>query len=136
VVVDGYRLRHGGTLSCGCYRKEVMREQIRNNAKTRAHIGNAASLLIRDHVNIGAMTAKSRKNRSGVIGVSRDAHSKLWNARLVINGKLVLNKRFAEFDDAVAARRAAEAQYLQPLLEAYAPERLATSDPCQVKKEH
>lgn len=119
IVTDSYRLRKGITVSCGCYRKEVMHKAIYANAKTRVHIGNAKSLLVDDNVNLVALTKKSVKNHSGVIGVSFDKRSGKWNARMVFKGKLVLNQRFGSFADAVSARKAAERKYVAPVISKY-----------------
>lgn len=116
IVTDGYRLRKGITTSCGCFRREKMHDAIFANEKTRAHIGNAQSLLVDNCVNLVALTKRSTKNHSGVIGVSYDKRSGKWNARMVFQGRLVLNRRFVHFEDAVAARQAAETEFVTPVL--------------------
>lgn len=68
-------------------------------------------------VNVSAATKLRITNRSGVIGVSFDRQTSKWNARLFLKGKLVLNKQFVDFKDAVAARKTAEQQYLAPILQ-------------------
>lgn len=115
-VVDGYRLRKGTTTSCGCYRRDLMRVAIMENPKTREQMGRHGQFASSEGVNIAAATKRRTTNRSGVIGVSFDKQTKKWNARLFIKGKLVLNKQFVDFKDAEAARKQAEAQYLQPLI--------------------
>jgi hypothetical protein len=50
-----------------------------------------------------------RRNRSGVIGVSRFRDK--WQARINAGGRIVALGTFASFDDAVAARSAAEKEY-------------------------
>ncbi len=47
-------------------------------------------------------------NRSGVPGVSWSKQAHRWVARMSVHGELVLNKTFATFADAVAARTAME----------------------------
>lgn len=119
VVVDGYRLRSGKTVSCGCYRRELMRQRIRENRATAANIGNPASLNIIDHVNVTALSQLSTKNRSGHVGVSYEQATDKWVARMTFRGRLVLNTHFATCQAAIAARVAAEQKYLAPLLAAH-----------------
>jgi hypothetical protein len=47
-------------------------------------------------------------NTSGAIGVYKPAHSKKWVAFVRINGRMRYIGRFAEFADAVAARKSVE----------------------------
>lgn len=116
VVVDSTRLRRGTTTSCGCYRKEKMRELIFKNPKTREQMGEAGPFIV-DHTNIFALTHITKRNRSGVIGVSYDQCSGRWYARLFLRGKLVFNQSFAERADAIKARHQAEKEFLQPVLD-------------------
>ncbi|MFD1432877.1 hypothetical protein [Lacticaseibacillus yichunensis] len=92
MVTEGYRLRHGLTSSCGCYRAERMRHVFAQQQKS---------------VSAGAHQPGA-KNHSGVVGVSFDRQTGKWNARLFYRGKLILNKRFEDFEAAVAARKRAE----------------------------
>lgn len=52
-----------------------------------------------------------RNNTSGVKGVSWDAERSRWFASITVNGKSKGLGRYEEFDDAVAARKKAEAEY-------------------------
>jgi len=52
-----------------------------------------------------------QNNKSGVKGVTWDAARGRWFASITINGKSKALGRFDEFEDAVAARRAAEEEY-------------------------
>lgn len=115
-VVDGYRLRRGTTTSCGCYRREYMAKAIRENPKTVAQMGKKAQFKQTEGVNVAAATKLRSTNRSGVIGVSFDRQSGKWNARLFMKGRLLLNKQFVNFDEAVRARHQAEKQFLEPLI--------------------
>ena len=127
-VVDGYRLRKGTTTSCGCYRREVMRQAIRSNPKTAAKIGQKDQFAATEGVNLTATLNLRSSNQSGVTGVSFDKQAGKWNARLFFKGHLVLNRSFVSFAEAVAARHQAERTYLVPLLE-----RLETAAaPCPV----
>jgi hypothetical protein len=56
-------------------------------------------------------SAIQRNNTSGVVGVNRCKQTGTWEARIKLHGKTRRLGRFANFDDAVAARKAAERQY-------------------------
>ncbi|WP_125544342.1 alcohol dehydrogenase [Levilactobacillus lindianensis] len=110
VTVDSYRLRHGITVSCGCYRRDISKARLTQDPRTRKQIGNATNLPLVNGSNVAALTKISSRNISGVIGVSFDKRSGKWAARLFYHGRYVLNQTFSDFDDAVAARRRAEQQ--------------------------
>ncbi|KRN01794.1 hypothetical protein FD13_GL000624 [Levilactobacillus senmaizukei DSM 21775 = NBRC 103853] len=110
VTVDSYRLRHGITVSCGCYRRDISKERLTKDPRTRKQIGNATNLPLVNGSNVAALTKISSRNISGVIGVSFDKRSGKWAARLFYHGRYILNQTFSEFSDAVAARKAAEKQ--------------------------
>lgn len=113
IVVDGYRLRSGQTRSCGCLRQATSRENSRNNAAFQRRIGNPSNLIHANGIFLNSLV-KSKRNKSGVIGVSFDQKRQCWFARLMVNHHYVLLKSFKSYDEAVAARRQAEAAYLHP----------------------
>ena len=53
----------------------------------------------------------SPRNRSGRIGVHWRARSRKWRARIMANGRYVTLGEFSSFEDACAARTAAERAY-------------------------
>ncbi|GEO75328.1 hypothetical protein FD30_GL001634 [Levilactobacillus namurensis DSM 19117] len=110
VTVDSYRLRHGITVSCGCYRRDISKARLTKDPRTRKQIGNATNLPLVDGSNVAARTKLSSRNISGVIGVSFDKRSGKWAARLFYHGHYLLNQTFSDFYDAVDARKAAEQQ--------------------------
>lgn len=55
--------------------------------------------------------SKQKNNKSGYTGVCWDSNRQTWNAKIQVNGKTVNLGRFAEKDDAISARLAAEIQY-------------------------
>lgn len=114
LVTDGYRLRHGSTSSCGCWRREVSIINARKNPAFVANIGTRDGFGISDGVNLQASLIRRRNNRSGVPGVSFDKASAHWVARLMLRGHYVLNQMFTDYADAVAARHEAEERYLNP----------------------
>ncbi|MCP9613657.1 alcohol dehydrogenase [Levilactobacillus brevis] len=113
VTVDSYRLRHGITVSCGCYRRDISKERLTKDPRTREQIGNAMNLPLVNGSNVAALTKLSSRNISGVIGVSFDKRSGKWAARLFYYGRYILNQTFTDFDEAVEARRRAEEQLTQ-----------------------
>lgn len=54
--------------------------------------------------------SRREDNTSGQVGVSFHKASGRWNARISTNGRRVFLGSFPEFEDAVAARKAAEAE--------------------------
>jgi hypothetical protein len=109
---DGYQLRKGWVKSCGCLRKEKSAKMIRQNKKTIKQMG--CTETFRDSKgNPLQSIIKSCRNKSGVVGVSYDEQQKRWVAKMMVNGKLVLNATFRNFEDAVDARRSAEQKYLK-----------------------
>jgi hypothetical protein len=55
--------------------------------------------------------AASRRNTSGVPGVCKHTNPKFWFARIKVDGREIYLGLFTRFEDAVAARKAAEKQF-------------------------
>lgn len=53
----------------------------------------------------------SKRNKSGVVGVSFDAVNNKWRATIKVNFKQINLGRFKKFEEAVAARQKAENKY-------------------------
>lgn len=53
-------------------------------------------------------------NKSGQKGVGRRQDTGRWYARITVDRRVILLGHFDSFDDAVAARRAAERRYFGP----------------------
>lgn len=61
---------------------------------------------------LNSINAKMHSNNtSGCKGVTFDAAKRKWMAQMVVRGKRLHLGRFADINDAIAARRAAEAKY-------------------------
>lgn len=108
-VVDGYCLRTGQTLSCGCLRREHAKQAIRNNPETMKYMGNWHVLEKTWHPTTEDLRAN---NKSGVTGVSYDQTQNRWVARLYFHGRYVLNNMYERKENAIMARKNAEAVYL------------------------
>lgn len=55
-----------------------------------------------------------KSNKSGVTGVSWDDVNQKWHTSIYMDGKLLLLGRFADFDEAVSVRKAAESEHWDP----------------------
>ena len=80
-VVNGRVLRSGASRSCGC--------------------------LLRDYKN----RRKSKRNKSGVTGVSWQTTTQKWVASIGYKGRTVQLGRFTKKQDAIDARKEAEEKY-------------------------
>jgi hypothetical protein len=80
--------------------------------KSRIKRNNQNSNLREATQSLNSQNAKLRcDNTSGVKGVSKDARLGKWRARLKLDSRTVLNKRYDTKDEAIAARKAAEKLY-------------------------
>lgn len=105
-TINSYNLRRGVTKSCGCLARELSRKRlIKQKQEWQANHQN----FMHDAASYHQIRAN---NHTGVVGVSRMTDSNLWCARLMVHGKLVLNRIFDHFTDAVEARMKAEREYL------------------------
>lgn len=112
VKVDGYRLRSGQVRSCGCLRREVARKHAASNPAFMAHQHAHGRDLTNDEgISLNSLV-KSKRNKSGVVGVSYNPTNHRWFARLRYQGRYVLLKSCETFEEAVALRKAAESRYL------------------------
>lgn len=58
----------------------------------------------------------TKSNKSGVVGVNWDKSRSKWQASIRYQGKKYNIGRYDSFDDAVAARKLAETEFFEPLL--------------------
>lgn len=107
---DSYNLRHGVTRSCGCLRSENSKKLTQCNDGFKQHMGDPQALKNDDGVYISSVRV-SKRNHTGVIGVSYDKSSSRWVARLRYQGRYVLNKSCVTFSEAAALRHQAERDY-------------------------
>lgn len=106
-----HNLMTGNTTSCGCIRSENGRETACENFREnyddmRKYGTNFYSI---------ASTKTRKDNTSGVKGVS--FNGKKWIARLTVQHTSYFLGSFEDMESAVAARKAGEERYFQPLLE-------------------
>lgn len=111
VIVTGVQLRHGVTKSCGCLRRDLMKERSRTNPVFRRYTGDVSNFSD-EHGILYSSLKKSVRNKTGHLGVSYDKHSDTWFARLMRHNRYVLLKSFPTMEEAIAAREEAERTYL------------------------
>ncbi|WP_179394529.1 AP2 domain-containing protein [Lacticaseibacillus absianus] len=104
-VVEGYHLRHGLVASCGCLRVETSRKMAAQALLPYAdHDGSA----FKNEAGVYySSLIRSKRNRSGTIGVSYDHQKERWVARLRFHGEYVLNKTTKTREQAIALRQQA-----------------------------
>lgn len=108
IICSKDNLRSGNSRSCGCFQKEVRRE----NMKKAIHFVEGTCVE-----RISSRTTSSN-NTSGHRGVYRRENNK-WRAAIGFQGKLYNLGTFARYEDAVQARLDAEKRLYDPFLEQY-----------------
>lgn len=117
-IVNYNALRDGRTKSCGCLNREISSER----AKSRVNI--LLDKLKRDEFKEGTSLAaltkkKSKNNTSGTKGVYWNKRSKKWYAQIDFKGKRYNLGYFTNKQDAINARKKAEEELFEPILEKY-----------------
>ncbi|MTV82564.1 AP2 domain-containing protein [Lactobacillus sp. CRM56-3] len=112
IIVDSQSLRRKSTRSCGCLRREINHQRMLNNKVFDKYQGNASSLKD-GHGVFYSSIRKTKRNHTGVIGVSYDSHYHRYVARLRFHGKYVLNKTSNNLEEAIQMRLAAEQKYFK-----------------------
>ncbi len=105
---SGDHLKSGNTKSCGCLRADHQREAI----KTSVHIVDGTCI---EKISSKVMFSN---NTTGTRGVYRNGAGK-WKASIAFQGKVYNLGTYANYDDAVAARKEAEEDLYIPFLEQY-----------------
>ncbi len=96
-------LTGGATTSCGC----------RNSERT---VPDKLQADFVDGTQLSKIKSKPTKaNKSGVVGVNWDKSRNLWQAGIRFRGKKYYLGRYADFDEAVAARKNAEKMFNEVL---------------------
>lgn len=105
----------GETLSCGCLRREFLRE---NNIRRAIEETNKGVI---DGTNVRNLISNTPKNNtSGRKGVSWITAKSKWRAQIVFKGKSYHLGYYLEKEDAIKAREAAEKALFDNFLEWYA----------------
>lgn len=112
IEVSSKRLVNNINLSCGCYQKERQQYSM-NKLHVRQSLANTNIDLIKKK------EANKNNQTSGVRGVHFCKSKKKWIATLKFQKKLLLNKSFADKQNAIKARKEAEEKYFKPILDKY-----------------
>jgi hypothetical protein len=105
------------TRSCGCIQKQVA-HNIGN--KTIAENGRRQierNIAYNTNFQVITQDKPPINNTSGVKGVSWNKEKEAWDAYIGIHRKRIRLGRYTNFEDAVKARKQAEEEYYQPLIE-------------------
>lgn len=116
VVVDVQRLRTGVTRSCGCLRQELVRKRALTNEAFRKTQGNVDALKNSSGVFLCSIK-RTRRNHTGIVGVSFDKQSGRYVARLRYQGQYVLNETTRTLQEAATLRHRAELKYFHQQVE-------------------
>lgn len=115
VEVSESRLVKEEVRSCGCLAQETQQQSIKKAQKKRAEAflveGTDLLVLKRDK--------PIKSNKSGVTGVSFDTSRQKWRAQIGFQGKNMILGTFNTMEEAVKARKDAEALYFAPVLNKY-----------------
>lgn len=110
-------MKKNPTKSCGCIQKQVA-----HNIGNKTIAENGKKQIERNmayNTNFQVITQEKPpiNNTSGVKGVSWNKEKEAWDSYINIHGKRIRLGRYAKFEDAVKARKRAEEEYFQPLIE-------------------
>lgn len=116
--VAGMSLKNEHTVSCGCYRREVLKKRdapqlVESLEKISWREGTAL---------LNLTSGIPSNNTSGVRGVSWNKKRGTWIAHMQFKGETVLREEFTNKQDAIDARKEAEEKYFKPILEKYGKE--------------
>jgi len=104
--IKGNYLTTGQTKSCGCLKKEMNKENLRNKYDDK-YVENINTALLKSKIR--------SDNKSGVKGVCRERGK--WVSYIGYAGKQINLGRFTNLSDAIKARKKAEEKYHKPFLE-------------------
>lgn len=107
-------VKRGLTKSCGCFKSQV------SSATAKRVFADTIELSKKYGTNFGIIENKKprRDNTSGIKGVSYDKHAGVWVAYVYLNGRRKVVGRSVDINRAAMARKEAELEYYQPLIEA------------------
>lgn len=109
VIVPSSRLKNGDIKSCGCFRKEYQKKDLKNNREKNLINGTNVAIINSLKVN--------KNSKSGHKGVCR-AKGK-WYAYISIKKQTYSLGYFDKIEDAIKARREAEEKFFKPIIEKY-----------------
>lgn len=114
----GYHLEKGNVRSCGCFRNDLVTERIKSlteDQRKQAYETYEARYRI-DGAKTPTLRSKRRSdNKTGVKGVYRQKNS--YIASIQLRGKPHYLGSFRTLEDAAAARKKAETELFDPILQ-------------------
>lgn len=118
VRVNNLTRRSKPTVSCGCYRREVVSVTGKNNI----HRNSAKRIAINEKygTNVGVILNQNpnRNNRSGHKGVWYDPVRGTYRAAITLHHQKYCLGTFKHLEDAIKARQEAEERLFAPIIEA------------------
>lgn len=117
VRAKSLKLEQGGTRSCGCIQREFAVEQGAKSIKENSIKQVERNIALNTNIQIISSQKPYINNKSGHKGVWWDKKRQEWEAFIRIHGKRKYLGRYKNFEDAVKARKRAEEQYFDPILE-------------------
>ena len=107
-------LTGGKICSCGCKRIEVA---LKNSQKALEYLDQNER---KEGTQLNSLTSKlSKRNKSGHKGVLWYPKNNKWGAYITFQHKKIHLGLFADIEDAIKARKRAEEQYFEPVLNKY-----------------
>lgn len=104
------------TRSCGCIQRQAVSKIGSQDIAQNARKLRTDNLTFNTNFSSIETNRPFRNNTSGVKGVSWNGKRQRWEAYISIHGKRVFRGRYSQFEDAVAARKAAEQIYHAPVI--------------------
>ena len=104
----------GRSKSCGCYKAERAKEEIRKNSKNRID----TNAMFNTNFQSIERDKPYKNNKSGHKGVYFSKEKGTWKALIYVQKKSIYLGSFHDIKDAIRAREDAEKQYFLPLIEA------------------
>lgn len=105
------------TKSCGCIQKEVAHDIGNKTIAKNSRKQTERNIVYNTNFQVITQDKPPKNNTSGVKGVSWNKEKEAWDAYIGIHGKRIRLGRYSKFDDAVKARKRAEEEYYQPLID-------------------
>lgn len=113
--VQESHLRSKSSVSCGCYAKAQSAQRFKKSRHPKVLASRSAKNTHRDGVHLTSLY-KSRRNRTGVLGVGYSEPKQMYLAYLCFHGEVVLQKYCKTFKEAAQLRKSAEQRYFPQML--------------------
>lgn len=110
-------IKNCSTRSCGCIQKQVVHNIGKKTIAENSRKQIERNMVYNTNFQVITQDKPPVNNTSGVKGVSWDKGREAWDTYINIHGKRIHLGRYAKFEDAVKARKRAEEEYFEPLIE-------------------